>query len=241
MRGNATLSQITAKKIKQDIINGRFSAGDQLPNEQDLMQSLNVSRTTVREAVKILVSQNILCIEKGRGTFVHNNVGLVDDPFGLDFVTKETLIEDFQTFRDVNEPYVCYMASLKATEEELDEMECMLKKTEEAVDRNDSMGREQIILGIATHELEFHNMLYKMTHNVLYQRVLPTALSIVNYDYARKLYSRGFRLKSCLEYHRALFEMIRARDPEKALEKCKDQCSKVWNWRSDTVFFETEE
>ncbi len=242
MRGNITLSQSTAEKIKQEIIKGKFSAGDRLPNEQDLMSWLDVSRTTVREAVKILVSQNILRIEKGRGTYVHNNVGLVDDPFGLDFVSKETLIEDFQTFRDVNEPYVCYMATLKATEEELREMECLLKQTEETVAKNGSVtDREQIIFAIAEHELSFHNMLYKMTHNVLYQRVLPTALSIVNYDYAQKLYSRGFQLKSCMEYHRVLFEAIRERDPEKALQKCKEQCIEVWNWRSDTMLLEAGE
>ncbi len=240
MRGSVTLSQSTAEKIKQEIINGKFCAGDRLPNEQDLMNWLDVSRTTVREAVKILVSQNILRIEKGRGTYVHNNVGLVDDPFGLEFVPKETLIEHFQAFRDVNEPYVCYMATMNATDEELDEMESLLKKTEETIDKNAGSvtDREQAVREIAAHELAFHNMMYKMTHNVMYQRVLPTALSIVNNDYAQKLYSRGFQLQSCMEYHRVLFEAIRARDPEKALQKCREQCVEVWNWRTDTVLLE---
>ena len=65
------LSQSVADNIVSMItIEKRFSAGDKLPNELHLSEELNVSRTTLREAVKILVAYDILEIQRGKGTFV---------------------------------------------------------------------------------------------------------------------------------------------------------------------------
>ena len=61
-----TLSENIADRRKQRIIVGKYAVGTQLPNEQELADSLNVSRTTIREAVKLLVSRRVLEIERGK-------------------------------------------------------------------------------------------------------------------------------------------------------------------------------
>ena len=54
---NKMLSQSVADNILTMItVEKRFSAGDKLPNELDLAEELNVSRTTLREAIRILVA-----------------------------------------------------------------------------------------------------------------------------------------------------------------------------------------
>ena len=68
MERGFTLSQNIADKIKTKIMTGEFALGSKLPNENELMDDLNVSRTTIREAVKILISKNILYIERGKGS-----------------------------------------------------------------------------------------------------------------------------------------------------------------------------
>ena len=68
---NKMLSQSIADTILSMItIEKRFTAGDKLPNENELSAELNVSRTTLREAIRILVAYNILEIQRGKGTFV---------------------------------------------------------------------------------------------------------------------------------------------------------------------------
>lgn len=84
-----TLSQNIADKIKAKIMTGEFALGSKLPNENELMDALNVSRTTIREAVKILISKNILYIERGKGTYVAAIPGLADDPYGFEFIPEE--------------------------------------------------------------------------------------------------------------------------------------------------------
>lgn len=71
---NKMLSQSVADTILSMItIEKRFSAGDKLPNELDLSEELNVSRTTLREAIRILAAYDILEIQRGKGTFVTEN------------------------------------------------------------------------------------------------------------------------------------------------------------------------
>ena len=92
MERGFTLSQNIADKIKTKIMTGEFALGSKLPNENELMDDLNVSRTTIREAVKILISKNILYIERGKGTYVAAIPGLADDPYGFEFIPEEKLI-----------------------------------------------------------------------------------------------------------------------------------------------------
>ena len=64
------LPERVAEQIISLIADRELKAGDKLPNEFDMAQQLSVGRGTIREAVKILVSRNILEIRRGCGTFV---------------------------------------------------------------------------------------------------------------------------------------------------------------------------
>ena len=60
MSSNKTLSAIVANKIENQIICGNWQVGSQIPPEQELMQTFDVSRITIREAIKTLVSRDVL-------------------------------------------------------------------------------------------------------------------------------------------------------------------------------------
>src|SRR5699024_9013744 len=55
-------------------IEKRFKPGDKLPNEIELSEELDISRTTLREAIRILVTNSILEIRRGKGTYVKDDV-----------------------------------------------------------------------------------------------------------------------------------------------------------------------
>ncbi len=56
--------------LRKKIVDGGFKPGHLLPSERELVQSYNVSRLTVREAINRLVSQGLVVKKQGRGTFV---------------------------------------------------------------------------------------------------------------------------------------------------------------------------
>ena len=74
MKDKKRLSESIADDILTMItIEKRFKEGDKLPNENDLSSELDVSRTTLREAIRILATNGVLEIRRGKGTYVTYN------------------------------------------------------------------------------------------------------------------------------------------------------------------------
>jgi len=71
-RSSANAFEVTVEKLGSSIKMGFFAPGDQLPTERELAELMNVSRTTVREAIRVLTVQGKLEVRRGRsgGTFV---------------------------------------------------------------------------------------------------------------------------------------------------------------------------
>jgi GntR family transcriptional regulator len=67
---HATLTDQTVLAIQDAIKQGKFPSGSQLPPEMDLLQMLGISRTTLREALRILEEQRLIRKRRGLGTFV---------------------------------------------------------------------------------------------------------------------------------------------------------------------------
>lgn len=113
-----TLPQKAADAIIRLIQVENYAAGTKLPNEYDLSRMLKVSRNTVREAIKLLVSRNILEVRRGAGTFVSDKHGLGDDPLGLSMITDSLhVLEEIIQLCFLIEPRSAALAAQYATEE----------------------------------------------------------------------------------------------------------------------------
>lgn len=100
-----SLAERVADQLAGLIAENKFKKGERLPSEFQLAEAVNVGRGTIREAVKILVSRNIVEIRRGLGTFVSEKTGLTEDPLGLNFVEdKSRLALDLMEVRAMIEP-----------------------------------------------------------------------------------------------------------------------------------------
>jgi GntR family transcriptional regulator len=70
---NGPLPNLLADAIRQSIRTERLKPGEQLPSEPEFAEQLGVSRTTLRDAIRMLVSDGTLERRRGIGTFVANN------------------------------------------------------------------------------------------------------------------------------------------------------------------------
>jgi GntR family transcriptional regulator len=68
-----TLTQIAHQELRQAIIGDTFRPGSQLPTEAELCEMLGVSRTVVREALRVLEDDGLVARRHGVGTFVRNH------------------------------------------------------------------------------------------------------------------------------------------------------------------------
>ena len=99
-------------------IEKRFSIGDKLSNEIELSQKLNVSRTTLREAIKILVAYNILEIRRGKGTYVTKKA--FEQPQDLEqLCAAKVNAKDLYEMRLIFEPEAAYLAAIRGTDAEI--------------------------------------------------------------------------------------------------------------------------
>ena len=92
VRKTRKLPEQVADKLREMIIQESLKTGAKLPAEAELMERFGVSRSTVREAVKILQTEHIVDIRQGQGTFLCAMPGLASDPLGLRFADQEELI-----------------------------------------------------------------------------------------------------------------------------------------------------
>ena len=97
----------------------QMEKGDRLPSEHKLGELFGVGRSTIREAVKSLVSKGVLEVKRGSGTYVKNTEITIDDPLGFSqFEDKYRLAMELFDVRILLEPEVAATACQKASEED---------------------------------------------------------------------------------------------------------------------------
>ena len=87
------LAETAAESIRAEIRNQRWALGERLPNEAALSTMLSVSRGTIREAVRVLVSQGYLETRQGSGTYLKSSTGT---PAAFDMARRSSLRDRFE-------------------------------------------------------------------------------------------------------------------------------------------------
>ena len=124
-KARKTYEEIVAY-IRGEISSGKLRPGDRLPPELDLARSLGVSRPTVREALKVLESQNVLRSSTGPtgGTFVKavNGAGVAEylkDSISLLLDVDELTLEELWAAREVTDVPAAELAAVRRTEQDM--------------------------------------------------------------------------------------------------------------------------
>lgn len=100
-------AELVASDLRRQIIRGALAAGDALPNETALMELYDVSRPTLREALRILESEGLVSVKRGAhgGARVHlPDIGVAAKYAALLLQVRNTTIEDVFEARRVLEP-----------------------------------------------------------------------------------------------------------------------------------------
>lgn len=196
-----SLGEQTSERIIQFIIDNELKIGDKLPNEYDLADKLNVGRSTIREAIKVLVSRNVLEIRRGAGTFISQKCGIADDPLGLTFVKdKFKLALDLLEVRFMIEPSIASIAAVKATEEEIEQMSILCDEIDNLILKNEPYLEKDI---------EFHTAIAKSSKNLVMVNLIP----IINSAIAIFIDITNEKLRNeTIETHREVLNAIKKHD-----------------------------
>ncbi|HLQ88035.1 MAG TPA: GntR family transcriptional regulator, partial [Enterococcus sp.] len=81
-----SLVEQTTDRLLDLIKEKDYQVGDKLMNEYELAEALDVSRSTIREAVRSLATRNDLEVRQGSGTYISPKKGVSEDPLGFSLV-----------------------------------------------------------------------------------------------------------------------------------------------------------
>ena len=210
MESKKTLSsQIEDVLYQKIIIEQIYALGEKLPNENILSGELGVSRTTLREAVRSLVSQGVLNIRRGKGTFITENVDIFDNDYNFKSMERlKASLSDLFEMRLIFEPEAVYYACKRATDEEIKLIIELGLYAEEVIRRG-----EEIIKA----DQEFHQAIGRATHNEYMIKFLPIIKEAVEVTVSTSPQKESLS-RITLQDHALIMDFLKERDAEGA--KC---------------------
>ncbi|WP_290596394.1 MULTISPECIES: FadR/GntR family transcriptional regulator [unclassified Archaeoglobus] len=209
--------------LRSSILSGKLKPGEKLPSERELAKLLNVSRTSVREALKLLAAQGLIKIVHGQGAFVsaENPDHLVRKLFEVQKTDYKT-IEDIMAIRRVLEVKAAEWAAKRASQEQLNQLRELIETTKNRI----SSQSEGTLLTLIDHDNRFHTLIAESTGNIVLVNLMSNLLDFLAEIRSHTLKIEGRQIKS-LKEHEKIAEAVINRDPEKASKYMEEHLRSV--------------
>ena len=199
-----------AVQIEKRILDGELRSGDRLPTERELAEQFHVSRTAVREAMKILAQKGLVDMRPGRGTIVIDGANeAMQDSIGLVMKLKlgevggsDNLVE----VREILETEIAALAAARATETEIAAMREAVRVMDENLNNANAF--------IAADN-RFHEALAHATQNALIIILINSIVNLLSEQRKQVFDVEGGPQRGQIHHRRILDSVIR-RDPEAA-------------------------
>lgn len=228
---NRGLHRDVVTTLGRKIVNGELEPGDILTMER-LEETMSVSRTVLREAVRVLSSKGLLDARPKRGTIVRprSEWSLLDPDImswhqGDNDDTNQHLLLNLEEVRKIIEPQVARLAATRRNEADLAEMQSAL----EGLSTSLGIDRRRTAHYVAA-DLRFHRAMLSAAHN----EILSQLSGVMENALRRRdalVYNRyPTDDASFVDLHRAVFDAIGNRDEERAERTMNDllaQASRV--------------
>ncbi len=202
-----SVAEAVVRRILDMVKAGVLKAGDALPPERDLAVSLNVSRPSVREALRGLTVLGVVRTRQGGGAYI-SDLGpeTLLGPIQFYLALEDVNIRDLYDARSLIESDVARRAAVNIDDETLNRLEGLLAEQRDTI--NDP-------LAFRRSDYEFHELIWIGSRNAFLKRI-GESLNVLGLEFRKRASERPETLEQSLRDHRALLDALRARDPESA-------------------------
>ena len=199
------------KALADYIAQSGVKPGERLPTERELMQSLAVGRSTVREVIRQFQALGVVESRKGSGTYLLRGISgdTIHMPLSIDAGTlREGLLATLDIRRGL-EAEAGALAALRRTQADLDIIEERLEAMEKVHLAEGTSGK---------YDLAFHLSVYDASHNPMFGQLLEQMREAFERFWTKPFDRPDFAGRS-FPFHRTLFEAIAAQDSDRARQE----------------------
>jgi len=201
------IAEEVADRIRELMLDGTFPPGQPLPSERHLAERFGVSRGSIRDALRTLETIGLVETRHGQGTFpLELSVDRLVAPLASVMSYRADLQDELLDVRRMFEPAVARVAALRASEEDLAELQRILDAQRQKLKSGQSAIAE---------DTAFHAVLARSTRNRVVMSIMATLNDLLVESRTQSLLQTGRPARS-VEGHEAVVAALRRRDAEGA-------------------------
>ncbi|MBU1342069.1 MAG: FadR family transcriptional regulator [Proteobacteria bacterium] len=215
------ISDLVFDQIRELIFRGKLKPGEKMMTERELAELMNVSRTTVRDAIQRLVAIGLIVQKHGQGTFVGTYDAGPKNPIIKAIEDQDTTLEDLLEVRMGLECNAAALAALRADETDINAMRQCIEEMEKEI-RSNRLGTEA--------DASFHMAIAYASKNPLHILIMRNFHDYLLHgirENLSSLYKKPENIEIILKQHRNILDVITSRDPEKAYTAMQNHISFV--------------
>jgi GntR family transcriptional repressor for pyruvate dehydrogenase complex len=214
------LSDRIVQQVLSLIVDNQLEVGDRLPPIEELCRRFDVSRTSIRESIKLLDAWGVITVKHGIGIFVSGPTkDTLRIPFKVSLERGEQAIPHLHQLREALEPDIAALAAQNARPEEIKKIEDAGRAMEESIH-----DPAQFI----KYDLAFHSALAEATGNELFLIVIHSVVDLLQNARSVAVQTPG-AAERAQQYHMAILDQIKAGNPEGARETMKTHLVQAWS------------
>jgi DNA-binding FadR family transcriptional regulator len=205
-------SDVLADELRERILRGEYTEGTALPPERELVTQTGMSRTTIREALRILEVQGLIRIKTGRagGAFVqHPGEESIASSVNLMIRGRKIRIPALLETREAIEPACARLAAQARTDDDLDRLDAA----------NDAIATAPDLEGFLQANIDWHVGVAMASHNELLTGFMLALSRAIYASTNNTSFVNAQVRETTVRAHRSVTAAIRAQDPNAAVRR----------------------
>ena len=214
-----SLSEQIAAQLLLMIREKKLRPGDKLPPERDLAARMQVSRPSLREALRALAIMNIIEIRQGDGTYITSlkPAELMVEHLDLVFALEDTTFLELFEARKVLEVGIVALAAQRITDQEIAGLEACLESAIEKIQDKETFLQS---------DKKLHGLITSAARNPILASYMEAISRLGDASRHRTVSLPGVPYQT-VEDHRKIVDALKARDPEAARLAMLDHLNNV--------------
>ena len=215
----------TVKRLQKMIDDGKFNPGEKLPSERELVAQFSISRSVVREALRVLEAQGLVTIRQGKGVYVQKpGLQTVLQPVLRLLKDGSITLQNLMQARYLLEPEIVKIASKMITEDQLNRLEQEYRDMIRYLDYPEKY---------LEADKTFHSLLVACTGNPVLVIMMWPVITMFN-GFIELLYQVPGTPQKVFTAHDTILKALRNHDPEAAEAAMRSHLQEVVEWFGPT-------